>query len=211
MNATWSEIFDTFNYSEMMQDLIGWVPSLLLAIFTLLVSWLIWHMVQRGISLLVRRTGKDITTESLMQSASKVVVFSIAIVTALGQMGVDIAGLLTGLGVLGLTVGFAARDTLSNMISGFLILWDRPFTINDLVEVGGAYGRVESITLRSTRVITVDGKMLAIPNTEVVNKIVASYTNFSHLRLDIAFTVAVTEDLAKVIMQHFLYAKMASR
>jgi small conductance mechanosensitive channel len=57
---------------------------------------------------------------------------------------------------------------------------------------------VEKITLRSTRIITVDGKMLAVPNTEIINKTVASYTNFPHLRIDIAVTVAVTENLANV-------------
>ena len=59
-------------------------------------------------------------------------------------------------GIAGLTIGFAARDALSNIISGILIFWDRPFVIGDLVEVGGQYGRVERITLRSTRIVTPD-------------------------------------------------------
>jgi small conductance mechanosensitive channel len=83
-------------------------------------------------------------------------------------------------------------------ISGILIFIDRPFTIGDLVEIQGAYGRVEKITLRSTRVVTPDGKMLAIPNTAVINNTVASYTNFPHLRLDIPVAVGVTEDLGRV-------------
>lgn len=200
MNTKWDEIQNALSLSTVKQALFDWVPALLMAVFILLASWVLWRVIRRGISVLVRRMGKDSTLESLMHSAVKLVIFSIAIVSALGQVGVDIAGLLTGLGVLGLTIGFAAKDTLSNLISGFFILWDRPFTINDLVEIGGTYGRVERITLRTTRVVTVDGKMLAIPNTEVVNKIVASYTNFPHLRLDVAFTVALTEDLGKVRM-----------
>lgn len=69
--------------------------------------------------------------------------------------------------------------------------------IGDLVEIEGTYGRVERLTLRSTRIVTSDGKMLAVPNTEVINKTVASYTNYPHLRLDISVTVAVTESLEK--------------
>ena len=84
---------------------------------------------------------------------------------------------------------------MSNLISGILIFWDRPFVIGDLVEVEGHYGRVERITPRSTRIVTVDGRMLAVPNSTVINTTVASYTNFPHLRLDISVTVAVTEDL----------------
>lgn len=87
------------------------------------------------------------------------------------------------------------KDTLSNVISGFLIFLDRPFTINDLVEIDGQYGRVDRITLRTTRIVTNDGRMLAVPNSVVMNKTIASYTNFPNLRIDIRVNVAVTENL----------------
>ncbi len=119
----------------------------------------------------------------------KYVILSIALVSALNQVGVHTGSLLASLGVLGLTIGFAARDALSNVISGIFIFWDRPFVIGDLVEIEDKYGRVQAITMRSTRVVTPDGKMLAIPNNTIVNSTVASYTNFPHLRLDIAFGV----------------------
>jgi small conductance mechanosensitive channel len=113
-------------------------------------------------------------------------------------MGVDTAGLLASLGIVGITIGFAARDAFSNLISGILIFLDRPFVIGDLVEVGDNYGRVSQITLRYTRIITGDGKMLAVPNAEIINKTVTSYTNFPHLRLDVGVTVGVNERIDKV-------------
>jgi small conductance mechanosensitive channel len=70
--------------------------------------------------------------------------------------------------------------------------------IGDLVEIEDNYGTVDQITLRSTRIITSDGKMLAVPNADIINKTVASYTNFPHLRLDIEVTVGVDEDLNHV-------------
>ena len=91
-----------------------------------------------------------------------------------------------------------AQNTLSNVISGLFIFWDRPFVLHDLIEVDGEYGRVEAITLRSTRLVTVDGRMLAIPNAIIANGKVASYTNFPTLRVDVPVTVAVTEDLGNV-------------
>ena len=57
---------------------------------------------------------------------------------------------------------------------------------------------MDRITLRSTRIVTPDGRMLAVPNTEIINRTVASYTNFPHLRLDVAVTVGVKEDLDRV-------------
>ena len=147
---------------------------------------------------MIRRAELDPTAASFIQSILKYVLLSIGVVTALGRIGVNTGSILASLGVAGLTIGFAAKDALSNMISGLFIFWDRPFVIGDLVEVGGQYGRVESITLRSTRVVTPDGRMLAVPNSTVVNTTVASYTNFPHLRLDIAFTVGVEEHLGNV-------------
>ena len=70
--------------------------------------------------------------------------------------------------------------------------------IGDLVEIENNYGTVDQITLRSTRIITSDGKMLAVPNADIINKTVASYTNFPHLRLDIEAMVGVDEDLNRV-------------
>jgi small conductance mechanosensitive channel len=70
--------------------------------------------------------------------------------------------------------------------------------IGDLVEIGGEYGRVENIKIRSTRVVTPDGRMLAVPKSTVFNTTVAPYTNFPHLRLHISFSVGVGEDLCKV-------------
>jgi len=198
VDTLWFEIRNAFDMTQVAEGLLDWMPRLLSAFMILVLFWALWRMILRALAALLRRGGIDATLSMLIQSAAKVTVLSIGVVSALGQVGVDITGLLTGVGVLGLTIGFAARDALSNMISGFFILWDRPFTIGDLIEIGGSYGRVDTITLRTTRVVTVDGRMLAIPNTEIVNNTVTSYTNFPHLRLDMAFTVAVTEDLSKV-------------
>ncbi|MFO7555220.1 MAG: mechanosensitive ion channel [Desulfobacterales bacterium] len=120
----------------------------------------------------------DTTSFSFILTIVKFSLFVIAVITALDSAGIKTSALLTSLGIVGLTIGFAARDALSNLISGILIFIDRPFVLGDMVELDGAYGKVERITLRSTRVVTSDGRMLAVPNTEIINKTVVSYTNF---------------------------------
>ena len=79
-----------------------------------------------------------------------------------------------------------------------LVFMDRPFTIDDLVEIDGNYSRMDRIILRTTRIVTNVGKMLAKPNAEIMIKTLKSYTNFPHLRLDVAHTVGVAEDLDEV-------------
>ena len=169
-----------------------------LAIATFAVYYVLWKLLDRVTVTITRRTGVDRTAQDFARTILQFVVLALGVVSALGAVGVNTASLLTSLGIAGLTIGFAARDALSNIISGILIFWDRPFVIGDLVEVGGDYGRVERITLRSTRIVTPDGRMLVVPNTEIINRTVASYTNFPHLRLDVGVTVGVGEDLDQV-------------
>jgi small conductance mechanosensitive channel len=175
-----------------------WLPQGLWALLILVASWVLWRLVRQALGLAARRTDLDPTAANFLLTLLKYLILSIGVVMALGQVGVNTASILASLGVVGLSLGFAAKDALSNMISGLFIFWDRPFVLGDLIEVGGHYGRVDRITMRSTRVVTPDGKMLAVPNTIVVNSIVASYTNFPHLRLDIPFTVGVEENLTRV-------------
>jgi len=171
------------------------LANLVIGAVTFLVYYLVWRGLDRVARIVTRRLEVDETSRDFSLTILKFAVLALAAVNALTAMGVNTASLVASLGIAGLTLGFAARDALSNMISGVLIYWDRPFVIGDLVDVAGSYGRVDRITLRSTRVVTPDGRMLAVPNTEIINSTVASYTNFPHLRLEIPVTVAVSSDL----------------
>ena len=163
-----------------------------------LAFYLLWLLLRSLLQAAFTRGGSDQTTVSFAQTLLKYGLLTVGAVTALDAAGIQTSAVIASLGIAGLTLGFAAKDALSNLISGLLIFLDRPFVIGDLVEVDGHYGRVDRITLRSTRIITSDGKMLAVPNTEVINRTVASYTNFPHLRLDIAVTIGVAENIARV-------------
>lgn len=188
--------------SELMAQLQPWrlklltfLPRLGLALFFLIFFWSFWKIVKRSLNIVFQRSGLDVTIAAFVLELLKYSLFVVALITALGQLGINTISLLTSLGVLGLTVGFAAKDTLSNLIAGLFIFWDRPFRTGDLVEIDGHYGRVQEITLRSTRIVTPDGKMIAFPNTTIVNNKVISYTNFPHLRLDVPVTIGVNEEL----------------
>jgi small conductance mechanosensitive channel len=172
--------------------------GLLAAALTLAVFVLAWILLRRPLEAALQRTRVDDTTASFVRASVKYGLVATGLVAAAGELGVHTASLVASLGVAGLTMGFAARDALSNIISGLLIYWDRPFVIDDLVEVEGHSGRVDRITLRSTRVVTADGRMLAIPNSDMVNKTVASYSNFPHLRISVGVTIGVDEEIGRV-------------
>ncbi len=175
-----------------------WLINIATGLLVMILFYISWKIIRKVTLSGLKRSHIDETATALVETLLKYGFFTLGLATALNSMGVKMTAVLASFGVAGLTIGFAARDALSNIISGILIFMDRPFVIGDLVEIEGIYGKVHRITLRSTRIVTVDGKMMAVPNTEIINKTVASYTNFPHLRLDIPITVAVHENLGRV-------------
>jgi len=202
MSEFWTGLFErlrsTFDPQQIGSSVAGLVESAVIAVLVFLVYYMLYRLLDPFARLIIRRTKVDQTSATFIGTVLKYGVMVVGIIHALGAAGINTAGILTSLGIVGLTVGFAARDALSNIISGLLIFWDRPFVIGDLIDIEGHYGRVDTITLRSTRVITVDGKMLAVPNSDVINSTVASYTNFPHLRIDVPVTIGLREDLGRV-------------
>ncbi|GIX42092.1 MAG: hypothetical protein KatS3mg129_1825 [Leptospiraceae bacterium] len=198
----WEELIRKFNYEKIIEtillNIIHYLPNIIASIIIILIFYLLWKLSLKLLSLLFKRIEFDLTIQNFIFILLKSFIFTIALITVLSQLGINTTSIITSLGVVGLTIGFAAKDVLSNIISGIFIFWDRPFVIGDLVEINGYYGKIENITMRTTRLVTVDGKMISIPNNQIINSMVASYTNFPHLRVDINFTVATNENLKKI-------------
>lgn len=91
-----------------------------------------------------------------------------------GIFGVNREGLLAASAVVGVAVGLAAQDVLKNILGGILIIFDQPFQVGDKVRIGGTYGEVVSIGLRSTRIVTPDDNLVTVPNAQVVEGQVAN-------------------------------------
>ena len=97
--------------------------------------------------------------------------------------GVNLSGLLVGAGFLGIVVGLAARETLGAIIAGFVLMFSRPFTIGDWVEVGGHEGIVTDITIINTHMRNFDGESIVIPNDNVSNEPIINRSKQGHLRI----------------------------
>lgn len=197
INSITVKLGKVFSPANIGERIVDWMGKLISAALIFLLFYLVWILLRRIIRDVLKKREDDKTTQAFFLTILKYTVFTIGGINALSALGVDIGALLASLGIAGITIGFAARDAFSNLISGLLIFLDRPFVIGDIVEVGDNYGKVDQITLRSTRIVTPDGRMLAVPNTEMINKTVASYTNFPNLRLDMGVTIAVTEDIER--------------
>lgn len=137
----------------------------------------------------------------LLKKVTKIVLTAIAVVALLSKFNVNISGLLVSLGVGSLAIALAAQETISNMISGFIIMTDRPFRIGDRIRYGaaGETGDVLEIGIRSTKIRDFDNNIVVIPNNEIVKSRV---TNFTYpdttTRVVIVVGVAYGTEIAKV-------------
>ena len=155
---------------------------------------------------LVKRTESkvdDIVFELLRKFAG-VIIYVMAVLLALDVLGMNVMPFVAGAGVAGLAVGFAAKDTLSNLIAGVLLIIDRPFEIGDRIEVWSAptnsatWGDVIDIGLRATKIRTTDNIVIIIPNNEIMKRDIVNYTTIStDIRVRIPIGVSYDTDIKK--------------
>ena len=135
---------------------------------------------------------------------SHFIIYTVAIVIALDLLGINVVPFVAGAGVAGIAIGFAAKDTLSNLIAGVLLIIDRPFEIGDRIEVWSApagsatWGDVIDIGLRATKIKTTDNIIIIIPNNEIMVRDIINYTIISeNIRVRINIGIAYDADLQK--------------
>jgi len=123
---------------------------------------------------------------------------TILVISTLREMGFSLAPLLGAAGVLGIALGFASQTSVSNVISGLFLIAERPFVVDDLIDVGGVLGRVMSIDTISVQLRTFDNRMVRIPNETLVKSQVINITRFPIRRVDVQVRVSLREDAARV-------------
>jgi len=113
---------------------------------------------------------------SILRRAILAIIWSFGIIMSLNNVGVNVGTLIAGLSIGGLAFALAAQDTIKNIYGGFTIFTDRPFRIGDRIKVDGFDGFVEEIGIRSTRIRTLEKRLVTIPNFKLVE---ASVENIS--------------------------------
>lgn len=129
-----------------------------------------------------------------------VVIFSFLIM--LGSVfGVNVTGLVAGLGVGGLAVAFAAKESLENLLASFTIFLDKPFMAGDLVQVGELVGVVEKVGFRSTRIRTLEKSFVTVPNKLMIDKPLDNLTlrTFRRAKFDLNLTYDTTSEQIRAI------------
>jgi small-conductance mechanosensitive channel len=140
----------------------------------------------------------------LVNRFSGAIIYATAVVLALDILGINVMPFIAGAGVAGIAIGFAAKDTLSNLIAGVLLIVDRPFEVGDRIEVWSApagsasWGDVIDIGLRATKIKTTDNIVIIIPNNEIMKRDIVNYTIIStKIRVRINVGIAYDADIER--------------
>jgi small-conductance mechanosensitive channel len=195
-----------FAARELGYDAFPVVSAVLVIIFARPVTRIVEYFMKTVEENFVKKTNTkaDDVVFPLLNKVVKYAIYVFAVVIALGQLGIEVVPFVAGLGIAGLAIGLAAKDTLANIISGIFIIIDQPFVVGDRIEVWSAprqqatWGDVIDIGLRSTKIKTTDNIVIVIPNAEIAKRDIINYTAISpQIRLRIPVGISYESDLKK--------------
>jgi len=186
-----------------------WVTTALLVALVLAVTFLAWRMLDVGSRMASRRTAQtksrlDDQLIPLVRKAFKITVALVVAVIIVEKMGFSPISLIASLGVGGLALALAAKDTIANLFGSMVIFTDQPFQVGDGIQVGSVEGVVEEVGLRSTRIRAWDRAMATVPNQQFTSTSVVNLSERPNRR--IRFEVGIGYDASAADMEAFLEA-----
>jgi small-conductance mechanosensitive channel len=150
----------------LLDEAILWTPKIIGVVVIFVAFFVLAKIIKRMITKSAERLKFDRNLTSLLARTSSITLIIFGFITALGTLGVDVSALVAGLGLTGFALGFALKDTISNLLSGVLILLYRPFEIGNRIKISGYEGIVVSIDLRYTELDS-EGNKVLIPNSKL--------------------------------------------
>ncbi len=175
------------------------VPRIGLALLLLIVGFLVASWLSNVIGRKIKSKSHDPLMSGFLMKSIKLVLFIVIFLLSLNVAGLDnIAGAIVATaGASALVIGFAFKDIAENFLAGIILAFNRPFQVNDTVQIESVFGKVKSMEFRYTKITTFDGKNVYIPNSDVLTKPVFNYTEDGFFRLDFTVGIAYENDVEK--------------
>jgi small conductance mechanosensitive channel len=167
--------------------------------FLLIVAgfWLLGLLLRRlaGKAMMLVSGASEILRRFVANSVSRITII-IGLLLGLAALEINITPLVAVIGAAGFVIAFALQNTLSNFASGLMIMFYKPFDIDDFVETPSLSGTVKSMTLVTTNMLTPDNKLLVVPNNELWGKVITNVTGSAERRVDLVFGIGYGDDIA---------------
>ncbi|MDD3203235.1 MAG: mechanosensitive ion channel family protein [Pygmaiobacter massiliensis] len=160
--------------------------------YALLVGWTACNLVDLIPILPQLNWNNSEAIKKILRRILKALILAFAVVIVIGEFGYDVNGLVAGLGLGGLTISLAAKDSAANMFSGLLLLIERPFELGDWISCTAAEGTVEDISFRSTKIRTFANTVSVVPNSVLC---AGTITNVTRMEMRLSkSTIGITYD-----------------
>src|SRR5215211_3172826 len=180
-------------FDQMLAFFIGGIPKLLSALIIFVLSLYFARLVSNLLRrVLNRRKAPAGVTHILAQLTLWTIVVA-GTITAL-QRFFDVTAFLAGLGILGFTIGFALQDIMKNFASGVILLLQQPFHVGETIGVKGFDGTVLAIDLRATEMRASDGRVVILPNADVLANPIINYSRANERRVDFSLNLSHTSE-----------------
>ena len=189
--------------SEMLTDNKA-VSSLIELIIRIFIAILIYYIGKKLVKVVLRifdrfleRAGTDISLKKFLYSGLRIILYIVVFILMIRTVGIGTSSIIAVLGSAGLTLGLALQGSLSNLAGGVLILLLKPFRVGDYIieDTKGNEGTVQSIDVFYTRLLTIDNRMVAVPNGTLANSSLTNVTSQTRRRIDMIIPIAYNADL----------------
>lgn len=167
MNPLFALLLQTAKAPTLLQDFT--VVRLLGALLTMTLAWLAIRWVARGLELLSRRGTRARFFIKWLEPISRIGIWFIALLISIDLLAPSRETFLAGIASFGIALGLGAQDLVRNLVGGIVVLADRPYQLGDRVRIGDAYGEIDHIGLRSTKLTTPDDTRVTIPNSQILS------------------------------------------
>lgn len=187
---------------DVLQSLLNWAMNtgvkVIIALVILIISFKVINSLSKKLGKKLEAKEKlDKTLVKTLCNLFKVLLKVIVAICLVGYLGIDTTGLSALIASLGVCIGLAVNGTLSNLAGGFLLLITRPFKVDDYISVAGYEGTVEDLKIVSTKIVTLDNKVVYVPNSTVSTSPIVNFTEKDLRRVDHVFTVPFAVDFEK--------------
>lgn len=173
---------------------IGKLPTLIIAAVILTIGVLLSKLLSRIIASAMSRSNVDKAAKNFLVSFIRIILYVVVIIMALSVLNVPMSSIITILGAAGLAASLALQNCLTNLCGGFIILFSKPFSAGDTVELDGTVGKVKVIGLLYTTIGTFDGKTVLFPNGKLTDTKLINYTDTPNRRVDLSFDISYSSD-----------------
>lgn len=176
-----------------------WAAKFGLFLVVLLAARFIAGMASSVVQRMMRLSRVKVTEllASFFVHTTRNLVMGLGVIVGLSVLGVPVGPFLAAMGAVGFIVGFALQDTLGNFASGVMILFYRPYDLEDAVTVGGVTGKVKAMSLVSTTLTTFDNQIVVVPNRSIWGGIITNITGSDTRRVDLTFGIGYDDDISK--------------